>query len=145
MKAARRPQAMANDSHPNDRHRGTILVVDDNADVRDLAKKVLEIAGYPVMTAADGEEGLRCYEQHRSRIMLLLTDVMMPNIGGLELAERVLGMDSQVSVVLMSGNTGRDYRSWEFLAKPFRSTELIETVNRVLSANTQNAVVHNAQ
>ena len=84
---------------------GTILVVDDNADVRGLAKRILEIAGYTVITAADGEEGLRCYEKHRSSIVLLLTDVVMPNIGGFELAERVLGMDSQVSVVLMSGDS----------------------------------------
>ena len=77
--------------------------------------------------------------------MLLLTDVVMPNIGGFELAERVLKMDSEVSVVLMSGDSP-DYQSSEYLAKPFRPTELIETVNRVLSANTQTrkAVVHNA-
>lgn len=119
----------------NDRHNGTILVVDDNGDVRGLAKRILEIAGYTVITAADGEEGLRSYEMHRSNIVLLLTDVVMPNIGGFELAERVLGMDSQVSVVLMSGNSACDYRSLEYLAKPFRPTELIETVSRVLSAN----------
>ncbi len=124
--------------------RRTILVVDDNAAVRGLAKGLLEIAGYAVITAADGEEGLRCYEQHRARIVLLLTDVVMPNINGFELAERVLRMDSQVSVVLMSGDSGGDYQSWEYLAKPFRPTELIETVNRVLSASTQNTVFHNA-
>jgi two-component system, cell cycle sensor histidine kinase and response regulator CckA len=130
----------------NDRHGGTILVVDDNGDVRGLAKRVLEIAGYTVITAADGEEGLRSYEKHRSNIVLLLTDVVMPNIGGFELAERVLGMDSQVSVVLMSGNSACDYRSLEYLAKPFRPTELIETVSRVLSANahSQKTVAYNA-
>ena len=127
----------------DNRHRGTILVVDDNADIRGLAKRILEIAGYAVITAADGEEGLQTYDEHRSSIVLLLTDVMMPNIGGFELAERVLGMDSEVSVVLMSGDTAGDYHSWEYLAKPFRPTELIETVNRVLSAKTQNAVLQN--
>jgi len=121
----------------DDRQRGTILVVDDNGDVRGLAKRVLEIAGYAVITAADGEEGLRSYEKHRSSILLLLTDVVMPNIGGFELAARVLEMDSQVSVVLMSGDIGRDYCSLEYLAKPFRATELIETVSRVLKANAQ--------
>ena len=119
----------------DDRQRGTILVVDDNGEVRGFAKWVLEIAGYTVITAADGEEGLRSYEKHRSSILLLLSDVVMPIVGGFELAERVLGMDSQVSVVLMSGDGGCDYRSLEYLAKPFRPTELIETVGRVLSAN----------
>lgn len=130
----------------NDRHRGTILVVDDNPDIRALAKRLLEIAGFAVISAADGEEGLRCYEKHRSSIVLVLTDVVMPNIGGFELAERVLKMDSEVSVVLMSGDSARDYQSLEYLAKPFRPTELIETMNRVLStkAHTQKAVAHNA-
>ncbi len=126
----------------DNRHRGTILVVDDNADIRGLAKRILEIAGYAVITAADGAEALQCYERHKSCIVLLLTDVVMPNIGGFELAERVLKMDSQVSVVLMSGNSSYNYQSLEYLAKPFRPTELIETVNRVLSANAQNTVVH---
>jgi len=128
----------------SDGHRGTILVVDDNRDIRGLTKRLLEIAGHTVLTAADGEEGLLCYETHRSSIALLLTDVAMPNMGGFELAERVLRMDSQVSVVLMSGDTGRDYQSWDYLAKPFRPAELIETVDRVLSANAQVTAAHNA-
>jgi DNA-binding NtrC family response regulator len=129
----------------NDRLRGTILVVDDNGDVRGLAKRLLEIAGYTVITAADGEEGLRFYKEHRSSIVLLLTDVVMPNVSGFQLAERVLRMDSEVSVVLMSGDTPCDYQSLEYLAKPFSPTELIETVNRVLAANTRNTLVHNAR
>ena len=127
------------------RQRGTILVVDDNGEIRSFAKSILEIAGYTVITASDGKQGIGCYEQHRSNIVLLLTDVVMPNIGGFELAERVLKMDSQVSVVLMSGDSSRDYQSWEYLAKPFRPTELIETVNRVLSANTPSTLVPNAR
>ena len=126
----------------DDRRRGTILVVDDDASVRGLATRLLEIAGYNVITAADGEEGLRCYEKHRSSILLLLTDVVLPNIDGFELAERVLRMDSEVSVVLMSGDTPRDYQSLEYLAKPFSPTELIETVNRVLSGSTQKTAAH---
>lgn len=126
------------------RHRPTILVVDDNADIRSLAKRILEIAGYTVITAADGEEGLQSYEERRSSIDLLLTDVVMPNIDGFELAERVLKMDSEVPVVLMSGDSPCDYQSLEYLAKPFWPTELIETVNRVLSAKTQNAIAHGA-
>jgi CheY-like chemotaxis protein len=115
----------------------TILLVDDNEDVRILAKKLLEIAGYTVIAAADGEEGLHFYEQHRSKIALLLTDVAMPKINGFELADRVLGMDSQASVLFMSGDPGCEYRDLECLAKPFRPAELIETVTRVLSGKAQ--------
>ncbi len=83
----------------------------------------------------DGEEGLRFYQEHRSAIVLLLTDVVMPKINGLELADRVLGMDSQLPVLFMSGDAACDYRDLECVSKPFRPTELIETVTRVLSAN----------
>jgi DNA-binding response OmpR family regulator len=115
---------------------GTILVVDDNADIQGFTKIFLEKAGYTVVTASDGEEGLRVYQERRSSIILLLTDVAMPKLGGLELADRVLEMDSQLAVLFMSGGAGCDYRGLECLAKPFRPAELIEVVSRVVNANT---------
>ena len=120
----------------HNRQRGTILVVDDNANIQGFAKIFLEKAGYAVVTASDGEEGLRVYQEHRSSIILLLTDVAMPKIGGLELADRVLEMDSKRAVLFMSGDAGCDYRGLECLAKPFRPAELIERVGRVVSAST---------
>jgi CheY-like chemotaxis protein len=120
----------------HDRQSGTVLVVDDNADIRGLAKVFLEKAGYAVVMAGDGEEGFRAYQEHRASIVMLLTDVVMPNMGGLELADRVLEMDSELVVLFMSGDTRCDYRESECLAKPFRPAELIETVNRVLQATT---------
>jgi two-component system, cell cycle sensor histidine kinase and response regulator CckA len=119
------------------RRRPTILVVDDDADIRRIASRLLEIAGYTAITAADGEDGFRLYQQHRPGIALLLTDVVMPNLNGIELAKRVLGMDSELPVLLMSGNTGSDYRDLECLAKPFRPAELIEAVSRVLSGKAK--------
>jgi CheY-like chemotaxis protein len=120
----------------HNRQRGTILVVDDNADIQGFTRIFLENAGYSVVTASDGEEGLRVYQEHRSSVILLLTDVAMPKIGGVELANRILEMDSQVAVLFMSGDAGCDYRGLECLAKPFRPTELIEIVSRVVNANT---------
>jgi CheY-like chemotaxis protein len=127
-----------------DSQRGTILVVDDNTDIRVFAKRFLETAGYTVIAAADGAEGLRSYEQHRSTIMLLLTDVAMPNINGLELADRVLRMDSQLPVLFMSGDGECEYRGLECLAKPFHPAELIETVNRVLYAKAHSETAASA-
>jgi CheY-like chemotaxis protein len=112
--------------------RGTILVVDDNADILGFAKRFLEIAGFTVMTAADGKEGLRCYEEHHSSIVLVLTDVTMPNIGGLELADRVLERNSKLPVLFMSGRAWSAHRGLECIAKPFRPAELIETVTQML-------------
>ena len=120
-----------------DAQRGTILVVDDNLDIRALAQVFLENAGYSVVTASDGEEGFRSYQMHQSSIRLLLTDVMMPKVNGLELADRVLGIDAQLPVLFMSGDAWGAYRGLECVAKPFRSAELVERVSRVLNANTR--------
>ena len=118
----------------HDRQRETILVVDDNLDIRRLAKIFLEHFGYTVVTAADGDEGLRMYEKQQASIALLLSDVRMPNMNGLELADRVLRMDSQLPVLLMSAELGCDYGGLECVVKPFRPAELIEVVSRLLNA-----------
>jgi len=116
---------------------GTILVVDDNADIRTFVKRFLETVGWTVVTAADGAEGLRFFEQHQSSIVLLLTDVMMPNTNGLELANRVLQIDSQLPVLFMSGDDWTAYRGLECVAKPFMPAELVEKVTRVLNASAR--------
>jgi len=117
--------------------RGKILVVDDNPDIRGFARMFLEDAGYGVVTATDGEEGLRFYEQHRPSINLLLTDVAMPKMNGLELAGRVLRIDSQLPVLFMSGDASIAGLGLECLTKPFRPNQLVEIVSRLLKANTR--------
>ena len=121
----------------NDSERGTILVVDDNVDSSAFTRHFLETEGWTVVTAADGAEALRLYEQHRARIVLLLTDVAMPNIGGLELAERVLRLDSQLPILFMTGGFWIPKRGLECIAKPFRSAELVDRVRRVLNPKAQ--------
>jgi CheY-like chemotaxis protein len=115
---------------------GTILVVDDNRDIRGLTSKFLEAVGYTVLSAADGEEELRFYEEHQSRIVLLLTDVTMPKLSGLELADRILAIDSRLPVLFMSGEVWNDHRGLGCVAKPFRSTELLASVTRALHPTT---------
>jgi YesN/AraC family two-component response regulator len=63
-----------------------------------------------VITADDGSQGLRFYEEHQASIVLLITDAAMPNMGGLELADHVLGIDSKLPVFFMSGDTWRFHR-----------------------------------
>ena len=122
--------------------RGTILVVDDNPDLRRLAKMLLENAGYTVAVAADGADGLRLYRENQSSIMLLLTDITMPNMNGLELARRVLAIDSRLPALVMSGQPQGAYHGLESIAKPFRPAELIERVERKLNsgANAERTV-----
>jgi two-component system, cell cycle sensor histidine kinase and response regulator CckA len=128
---------------------GTILVVDDNHDICAFAKSVLEAAGYGVITADGAEEAHRFYtaqhwyaerqwcKDHPSKIVLLLTDVAMPDINGFQLADRVHAMDSQLPVLFMTGGAWLSYRGLECIAKPFRSVELIEKVSRALHPNTR--------
>jgi len=81
----------------------TILLVDDESEVRDLARDWLVAAGYTVLEAGGGEEALRVAEAHRERIDLLLTDVMMPGVNGVELAGRLTGQRPDMKVLYMSG------------------------------------------
>jgi DNA-binding response OmpR family regulator len=124
----------------DDGPRGTILVVDDNPDIRGFAQMFLENAGYKVVTAPDGVEALRFYREHQSSIMLLLTDITMPNMNGLELASCVLAMDSGLPVLVMTGSACSDYQGLENIAKPFRPAELIHRVGLVLNARSKTEV-----
>jgi CheY-like chemotaxis protein len=67
----------------------TILVVDDEAQVRTLARDILQGAGYRVLEAEDGEQALRIAEDHPGAIHVLLTDIMMPGINGKQLADKL--------------------------------------------------------
>src|SRR5579864_4338653 len=99
-----RPVKEVADTMDFDQQDEIILVVDDSLEIRGFVKALLEHAGYAVATAADGEDGLNVFRRHRSRIALLLTDVKMPKMNGLDLADRVLELDSQVPVLFMSGD-----------------------------------------
>lgn len=81
----------------------TILVVDDEPDVCELARDCLVPAGYLILEARDGEEALRIAEAHTEPIHLLLTDVMMPRLNGIELAGRLTRQRPDTKVLYMSG------------------------------------------
>ena len=81
----------------------TILVVDDESQVRSLARDILQGAGYRVLEAEDGEQALRLAEQHPGAIHVLLTDIMMPGINGKELADRLAANRPDTKMIFMSG------------------------------------------
>lgn len=87
------------------RGQGTILLVEDEDLVRDLAAELLETTGYEVLTAANGVEALRVSTDYMGEIDLLITDVVMPQMGGRELAERLVELRPQTRVLYMSGYT----------------------------------------
>jgi CheY-like chemotaxis protein len=123
--------------------RETVLVVEDEAVVRELTRTILKRQGYTVLEAYDGAEALRVDEQYAGRIDLLVTDVMMPRMNGRQLAEQLLLRRPDVQVLYVSGHTedtlvqqGVLKASATFLQKPFTSTVLVRTVREVLDRQT---------
>ena len=117
----------------------TILLVEDEDDVRALAREVLERQGYTVLEAPDGVQALGVFEKDGARIDLILTDVVMPRMSGRELVDRVRSRRPTMPVLYMSGYTAdaivrhgvRD-SSLLLLNKPFAPTDLIAKVREVL-------------
>jgi CheY-like chemotaxis protein len=109
----------------------TILVVDDNHAIRTLVKSFLEIEGYTVLIAGDAEAAIKLYKEHRSAVALLLTDVAMPHMNGLELADHVLRLEPKMRILLMSASAGAT-RDFGCVAKPFTPAEVIGRVGELL-------------
>jgi two-component system, cell cycle sensor histidine kinase and response regulator CckA len=115
-----------------DTKRRTILVVDDDSNIRRLVEVLLEDAGYSVLVAADGIEGINVFKRHQPEIALLITDVMMPNMNGFDLADSVLELDSDLPVIFMSGNICCADRGHGCLAKPFPTSAVVSSVRQAL-------------
>jgi CheY-like chemotaxis protein len=127
------------EGHPTERGSETILVVDDLQVVRKITRRMLERQGYTVLEAQDGNDALKIAAEHRGPIDLLLTDVVMPEIGGLELADRIKTERPEVKVLFMSGYTHEAITGQASLAtgvayveKPFTPLHLNEMVRGVL-------------
>jgi PAS domain S-box-containing protein len=120
----------------------TILLVEDEPELRELTRTVLTARGYKVIEAVNAEDAERLANESYSRgakIHLLLTDVIMPGVSGRELAKRVLALQPSVRVLYMSGYTynviaqnGTLERGVAFLQKPFSPSGLVEKVREVL-------------
>jgi two-component system cell cycle sensor histidine kinase/response regulator CckA len=120
----------------------TILIVEDETAVRDLAKQVLVKVGYTVMTAANGDEALRMCERHRGKIHLALTDVVMPGMGGRVFAEQLSKVRPEIKILYMSGytddtidNHGTLDPGTHLITKPFSLADLRRKVRRILDGS----------
>jgi two-component system, cell cycle sensor histidine kinase and response regulator CckA len=120
----------------------TILLVEDEAVVRDLVRQVLQETGYAVLEAANGEQALQLSHTHRGPIQLLLTDVVLPGLGGPEVAEQLASTRPEIRVIYMSGyaqETSMRYgipeRQRLFLQKPFTPTTLLTHVRAALDTS----------
>lgn len=119
----------------------TILLAEDEADVRSATRGLLEIHGYRVIEAADGESALRLFMEHREEIQLVLLDVVMPKMNGREVYHAIRESSPDMAVVYMSGysndildrNRILEDRA-RFIGKPFSREALLKTIREVFDA-----------
>ncbi len=120
----------------------TIILVEDEVGVRQLVSRTLTSAGYKVLAASNGREALQLCERYEGDVHLLLTDVVMPEMGGMELADRVAKIYPNARVLFISGYSedaiehhGIYGESAQLLAKPFRSAQLTAKVRTALDSD----------
>lgn len=117
----------------------TVLLVDDEKMIRDLAERILKKGGYAVISAANGAEAVVLYTQFKAKIALVVLDLIMPSMGGKDCLKKILEMDSQAKVLIASGYAA-DASTDEciglgakgFVAKPFKFKELLKEVRKAL-------------
>ena len=128
---------MAQDTHDNAHNsKLTILLVEDEAMLRDPLRKIFEQASFAVLVARNGEEALRIAGEYLDRIDLLLSDVQMPGMSGPDLATVLRSSHPEIRVLLVSAypqNTVPLDPGWSFLQKPFQSRAIIDKVQEILS------------
>lgn len=115
----------------------TVLIADDEPVVSEMAARTLSGYGYTVLRASDGEEALRVFEANRGQVNILLLDLVMPGLGGLEVYARLKSKEPDVKFLLMSGYSpelvkGIIEAGLDFLAKPFSPIALARRVREVL-------------
>ncbi len=117
-----------------------ILIIEDDDQVRDLLKKILQGEGYEVLSAVNGAEGLKMYEQENPG--LIITDLIMPEKEGIETIRELRKSDPDVKIIAMSGGGTIDAGQYLLMAerlgvaktfkKPFRRNDIIEAVSELI-------------
>ncbi|OKH30263.1 hypothetical protein NIES2119_31280 [[Phormidium ambiguum] IAM M-71] len=116
-----------------------ILVVDDEAAIRDITITSLETHGYKVISACDGEQAIPTYRQNKDKISVVLLDMMMPNLDGYHTINELQKINPNLKIIAMSGLTANSVNAEAtskqvkgFLSKPFTAEELLVTLQEVL-------------
>lgn len=117
----------------------TILLVDDEPDLRELGQGILQLSGYSVLTASDGEEALEIYKRQRENISLIILDMMMPRMGGRQCLFELRKIDANVKVLISSGvdsgvvgDTNGKIEGCVLVKKPFDLSEFLVAVRQTL-------------
>ena len=117
----------------------TILVVDDEAVLQEVIGDLLKVNGYTVLIAKDGAEALEIYQQRKSEIALVLTDLDMPILGGTELTKRLRVLDPSVKIVVSTGYLDESGKQQmianganDLVSKPFKAQEVLQSIRTIL-------------
>ena len=120
---------------------GAVLVVDDEESVRELALNILDMEGIKALAAADGEEALDVFRAHRSDIAVVLLDLTMPGLTGVETLHKLREIDPDVRIIILSGYGATDPKTNlegvaydAYLQKPYEIDNLLGTIARVTAA-----------
>jgi CheY-like chemotaxis protein len=115
----------------------TVLLVEDEEALRGVGRTILEMYGYTVLVAADGAAGFELAQKHPHPIQLLMTDILMPKMGGIELAERLSTLQPELKVVYTSGYNDISQRpemvaGARYIEKPYAMEDLARTLRELL-------------
>ena len=120
--------------------KGTVLLVDDEENLRMSGREMLEFFGYTVLTAADGEEAVSIYSREWPRIDVVLLDLIMPGMGGRKCLEKLLAVRPDAKIIVASGFSANDSiqdiliaGAFDFLAKPYSVDMLLEKMEKALA------------
>lgn len=123
------------DEKPSQQQKITVLVIDDEEAVREAVVDILEIAGFDVITAAGGAEGIELYKRHYSDVQLVLLDLSMPDIHGAVVFQKLCEICTDVRVLISSGydehETSLDFTNAGlagFIQKPYSATALLKAI-----------------
>ncbi|SNQ60545.1 response regulator [Candidatus Methanoperedens nitratireducens] len=129
--------------HHPEGHGECILVVDDDAAIREITSSILDTHGYRAITACDGADAIEVYKQNRDKVRAILMDMIMPVMDGIE-SIQVLSKDyPAVKIIAVSGLIKKDKLSLvldsvqAFLPKPYTSGKLLDIIHKVLSTDTE--------
>jgi two-component system cell cycle sensor histidine kinase/response regulator CckA len=137
--AAPAPEIPRQDSAVWSTGTGTVLVVEDQPQVRRALEHLLKGAGYHVLSADSGEDALAMVRKLNGRIDLLVSDIIMPGVSGIELSRRLLAMYPKLAVLLVSGYAGSEFGALaelgdnvQFLQKPFDAASLTSAMRAAM-------------
>ena len=118
---------------------GGVLIVEDEEELRNLFALLLEMDGFTVFQANDGSNGLEMLQEHVAEIRLLITDLNLPRVGGVDLIRRARALNPDIKIVGTSGMSGESVRLMvmkagadDFLPKPFQPKEAISKLRALL-------------